>query len=323
MNQNRQPAGTPEGGRFAEGVKAGPDTSVTLGDNDMTGRMSAQEAMAALTAKAEQLREEATRNEVTANKLLLATLVDEYELDDDDRVATMDWEEDPNADGTYDMSLTAVVDDDGHEIRQIEGEGYPVGRVTDEDTPTSDWDDFRDSNGNINVGAVREWANTELATIMSDQSGEDVPAPPDPAEGPDLVASMSDLTARADAAKKANNRMLLGRAAFDLRERHGVTGFSATRNRDGDGYYITLDNVATVTNPEGVSEMDDDAVFDTAWESLIGEDALTADMFDGSWSSTQFDTDQLVRDGLSARRELAINLGVDPDDVSTDGVVRP
>lgn len=47
-DQSRHPAGTPEGGRFAEGVKAGPDTSVTLGDDtapasmaDLTSRMNA------------------------------------------------------------------------------------------------------------------------------------------------------------------------------------------------------------------------------------------------------------------------------------------
>lgn len=54
MNQNRHPAGTPEGGRFAAGGRPGPDGSVTLAD-------AADAEAGTLTLQARELQEAAHR----------------------------------------------------------------------------------------------------------------------------------------------------------------------------------------------------------------------------------------------------------------------
>lgn len=82
---------------------------------------------------------------------------------DDALIETFPHPGDAGDDGTFNVTLGAIVDaslpasyDEGDRSLDDLG-GFPAGYVTGDGSAVTDWDDFLDGEGRIRVGAVRDW----------------------------------------------------------------------------------------------------------------------------------------------------------------------
>ena len=112
----------------------------------------------------ERLREQVKEAVLFYDRLSLVAIVqDIVNLPDDGFIATVVWPEDPNEDGTFDVSFESSRDATGKEIADLgDWGGFPVGRYGEPNTTS--WDVFRldenDIESVLSVAKIRAFGET-------------------------------------------------------------------------------------------------------------------------------------------------------------------
>lgn len=118
-----------------------------------------------LRTRAEQISADLDTVTTTLQRLEAAEHIDALGYPDDHTITTMTWEDETNADGTFDIDLNDVYDNKGYEVASIGGtEGaVPAGRYGDEGQTYTVYDVWREDPdsmySDIRIARVRAWLN--------------------------------------------------------------------------------------------------------------------------------------------------------------------
>ena len=134
-----------------------------------------------LRAEAQQaaarLRADADAHVALAHRIEAYSMLKDYP--DGYQVETVLWPEDANEDGTFDVNLGAVLNDNGDEIENFEGNpgAVPAGWFNEEGQPRTAFDAWRDPstdpNAPIQVAKAHEWFTNYSAKRAADLYGTD------------------------------------------------------------------------------------------------------------------------------------------------------